>query len=147
MRLTVQHCVLARVVRQYGRPRSSDLLGVNYFFTVPADTEFPHPVSPLELFVRFHAQDSRPARIRVAIARSLPDGTDGAEDHRQRFDLPFPTQPALVIMDFGLKLLNVSLPGAGDYVVRVLRPVRAKWQPTAEWRTLASEYFRLEKAP
>jgi hypothetical protein len=56
-RLRVQHCLVNQTTRQYGQNPTSDLLGVDYFHTVPPDTEFPRTVGKLELFVRFFGTD------------------------------------------------------------------------------------------
>ncbi len=53
--LHVQYCVLTTVTRQYGSRPTSDLLGVDYYQTVPADTEFPRRLGTRVLFVRFVA--------------------------------------------------------------------------------------------
>ena len=55
-RLAVQQCVVCKTIRQFGPNPTTDLLGMDYFYTVPADTEFPQPGN-LELFVRFLGLD------------------------------------------------------------------------------------------
>jgi hypothetical protein len=140
-RLPVQHCVLARVVRQYGPHPTSDLLGVDYTLTAPADTEFPGFVGGVELFVR----NPRPAAVWVTITRLWPDGTDRAEVFRRRFDLSFPTHANPVMVDVGLKVPNLSLPGVSGYAVRIVRPTRRAVGRVS--KVYATEFFWVERGP
>jgi hypothetical protein len=75
-RLRVQHCVVNMTTRQYGPHPTSDLLGVDYFHTVPADTEFPRTLSKLELFVRFIGTGGVAGRIRVTVSHLDANGAD-----------------------------------------------------------------------
>ncbi len=67
-RLRVQHCVVNVTTRQYGPIPTSDILGVDYFHTVPADTEFPRTLGKLELFVRFFGTDGVSGSVRVTVS-------------------------------------------------------------------------------
>jgi hypothetical protein len=147
LRLTVQHCVLTRVVRQYGPHPTSDLLGVDYTLTAPADTEFPWSVGGAEVFVRYFVWNPRPVTVWVSVTRLNPDDTDGAQIYRKRYDLRFPPPPGRAMMDTGLKLRNLSFPGEGRYAIRILRPVKGRWQVGPNWRTLGVEYFLVERGP
>lgn len=144
-RLAVQHCVVNTTTRQYGPHPTSDLLGGDYFHTVPADTEFPR-AAKVELFVRFFGLNLPPVWVRVEVVYLNPDGTDRELVYRRRFDLPFTGEAGRVVMDRGFKLLNVRLPGEGEYAVRVLRRVRRRFAARAEWRVLAGEYFAVTRA-
>ncbi|MBX9582334.1 MAG: hypothetical protein K2X87_18680 [Gemmataceae bacterium] len=110
-RLHVLHCLVNSTTRQHGSPPTSDLLGVNYFRTVPADTEFPKLLPPFELFVRFAARRRISGRVWVVISSPRPDAGGRRVIYRQRFTLPVLTAPADVVYDKGLKLVGVTVPG------------------------------------
>lgn len=144
--LRVQHCIVNLTTRQYGPHPTSDLLGVDYFHTVPADTEFPRTLAKLELFVRFFGTGGVTGRVRVTVSYLNPDGTDRQLVYRKRFDLPATVMPGLVIMDRGFKLINVLVPGEGTYAVRVMRRVRRPWEARPGWRVLAADYIDIARA-
>lgn len=112
-RLRVQHCVVNMTTRQYGPNPTSDLLGVDYFHTVPADTEFPRTLSKLELFVRFFGNDGISGSVRVTVSRLAPDGTDRELVYRRSFDVTVAGVSGQVVLDRGFKLVNVLVPGEG----------------------------------
>lgn len=144
-RLRVLHCLVNSTTRQYGSPPSSDLLGVNYFRTVPADTEFPRRYGPLEVFVRFSAARRIGGRVRVVVSYLNPDGTDRQVIFRKAYTLPNLSDPAGVLLDQSFKLPNIDLPGEGVYVVRVVRRVRQGW--ASGRRVLGRDYFSITRGP
>ena len=143
--LRVLHCLVNSTTRQHGSPPTSDLLGVNYFRTVPADTEFPRRYGPLELFVRFSVARRMGGRVRVVVSYLNPDGSDRQVVYRKVFVLPSRTDPAGVLLDRAFKLANVELPGEGVYVVRVVRRVRQGW--ASRWRVLGRDHFSITRGP
>jgi hypothetical protein len=145
-RLRVQHCVVNMTTRQYGPNPTSDLLGVDYFHTVPADTEFPRTLSKLELFVRFFGTDGVAGRVRITVSYLFPDGTDRELVYRKSFDITVPGSSGAVVLDRGFKLINVLVPGEGTYAVRVTRRVRRPWEAKPGWRVLAVDYFHIARA-
>lgn len=145
-RVRVQHCILNATTRQYGPHPTSDLLGVDYFLTVPADTEFPKRLGKLELFVRFFGDDGITGRVRVTITRLYASGADRELVYRNRFDISTPVVGGLIVPDRSFKMMNVLLPGEGTYAVRVARGVRRPWEAKRGWRVLAVEYFHIARA-
>ena len=145
-RLRAQHCVVNMTTRQYGSHPTSDLLGVDYFHTVPADTEFPRTLGKLELFVRFFADNGIAGRVRVTVSRLHPNGTSRELVYRKRFDLAASNVGGSVVLDKGFKLINVLIPGEGTYVVRVTRRGRRSWETRARWRILAVDYLYIVRA-
>ena len=146
-RLRVQHCVLNMTTRQCGPHPTSDLLGVDYFRTVPADTEFPYTLGRVELFVRFFASNLAATRIRITVSWLNPDGTDRRTVYRRHHHLSPTNGPGWVVDDRGFKLLFVVCPGEGKYAVRVWRRSRRGWQTGPDWRLLATEYFSVTRGP
>lgn len=146
-RLRVLHCLVNRVTRQYPPGTSSDLLGVDYFRTVPADTEFPKVLAPFELFVRFYARGRIDGSVRVLISSPRPDAAGRRVIYRWRFALPTMTAPADVVYDKGLKLVGVTVPGPGTYTVRVVRRAGRGWDGRRRWRVLGTDYFQVVRAP
>jgi len=120
-RLRVLKCLLAQVVRQYGPRLTSDLLGVDYFYTVPADTEFPRRLGQLELFVRFWGDGPFTGRVRVTVTRLHPDGSDRDRVYWREFGLSVKRGAGPFVLDQGFKLRDVVVPGEALYAVRVLR--------------------------
>jgi hypothetical protein len=144
-RVRVQHCIVNATTRQYGPNPTSDLLGVDYFRTVPADTEFPKSLGKLELFVRFIGDNGVTGRVRITITRLSASGGDRELVYRNRFDISIPGISGRVVHDRSFKLINVLVPGEGTYAVRVLRGGRP-WEAKRGWRVLAVEYFHIARA-
>ncbi|MDY3555582.1 hypothetical protein R5W24_004725 [Gemmata sp. JC717] len=145
-RLRVQHCVVNMTTRQYGPNPTSDLLGIDYFHTVPADTEFPRTLAKLELFVRFFGTDGVSGRVRVTVSYLWPDGTDRELVYRRLFDVAVHDVTGPVVLDRGFKLINVLVPGEGTYAMRVTRRVRRPWEANSGWRVLAADYIQIARA-
>lgn len=140
-RLKVLACLLNRVTRQYGSCPTSDLLGVCYRYAVPPDTEFPHEVARLDLFVRFQPYRLGPTRVRVRIVRLDPDGSDMERVSAYSFVVPF--APTDAVRDHVFRLVSIRLPGPGVYAVRVGRRLRGWSGP--RWQTLGTDYFLVER--
>lgn len=133
--------------RQYGSHPTSDLLGVDYFYTVPADTEFPRMLGKLELFVRFFGTDLRPCRVLVTMKHMTPAGASGRLIYKKWFPVTPVGRPGFVVIDRAYKLQTILLPGVGVYVIRVLRRVRRPWKVKLDWQRLAIEYVAVVRAP
>lgn len=146
-RLRVLQCLVNRVTRQYPPDASSDLLGVNYFRFVPADTEFPKLLAPFELFVRFYAERRVGGTIWVFISSPPTVGGGPAIFYRRRHDLPTVTGPANVVYDRSFKLVGVTVPSLGTYTVRVVRAAGRGWDGRRRWRVLGTDYFEVVRTP
>lgn len=64
-RVRVKHCILATGVTKFGIPSTYNLLGVTYYWKVPADTEFPYVLSQADLFLRFYIQTGKLIQVRI----------------------------------------------------------------------------------
>ena len=65
-RVVVQHLVAKLTTRQYGPgQRVSNLLDVNYWREVPADTEFPRVFGRLDLCTRFYLKRAQSSSSRI----------------------------------------------------------------------------------
>lgn len=146
-RLRVLQCIVNRLTRQYPPDTTSDLLGVNYFRDVPADTEFPKLLPTYELFVRFHARRRIAGSVWVLISSPVTGESGGRVIYRWRFALPVVTAPIDVVYDKGLKLVGVSVPGPGTYTIRVVRRAGRGWDGRRRWRVLGTDYFQVVRAP
>lgn len=145
-RLVVQHCVVARTVRQYGGHPTSDLLGVDYIYAVPSDTEFPKSIPQLDLFVRFRTSDLlRPVRLLLTISYLDEYGDDKSEVFRREAIFEAPASPGEYVVPRGYRLTGWSAPGEGVYCVRVLRRTQRSWDNPTGWRVLKSEYFAITR--
>jgi hypothetical protein len=65
-RVSVHHFVASSITRQYGT-HTSDLLGVDYWYEVPPDTEFPRTIVRMDLFTRFYLQRAKPTEFFIQI--------------------------------------------------------------------------------
>ena len=144
--LRIQHCILNSVTRQYGSRPTSDLLGVNYIRGVPVDTEFPKYSPRFEVFVRFFAFKTRRRRIYVTITWLQPAGRNREVVYSQAFDLPPLGDTDGGYYDHSFKFVNVFIPGEGDYSIRFAQRVRRPWEVRARRKSLAIEYFRVQRA-
>ena len=145
-RLVVQHCILATTVRQYGSRPTSDLLGVDYFVPVPADTEFPRLAGRMELFLRFFSTGLRvPTRVMITVSHLDADHNELALIYRHRLELPGTSTPEPRVHDRTVKLANLSFPGTGLYCVRVLRRARRAWDYRRAWKIAKVEYFSVQR--
>ena len=139
-RLRVQHCILNDTTRQYGSHPTSDLLGVDYVHSLPADTEYPRFVPKLELFVRFVFQDRLCGTVRITMTELDDDGDDIRRIYARDFALPLIEDKGVLFIDRSFKLVNLMIPGDATYAIRVMRRSRqAPWMKPY-WKTLATEY-------
>jgi hypothetical protein len=141
-RLDVQVCLLSRVTRQYGPHPTSDLLGVDYTYTVPGYLEFPRRIPMTDLFVRFAVAEIGPTPIQIRVYRIDDDGSVMNRSSNFRFVVPF--SPTDRVREHVFRLPNIRLPGTGLYAVKVGRVVRHRWRGL-RWRTMATDYFLVER--
>lgn len=145
-RLRIQHCIISNITRQYGTHPTSDLLGVDYFHTVPAHKEFPYYVSGLELFVRFLGTRRIRGRIRITVSQIDDEGFGDPLDLRSTLFAPTAHSDGVLVLDKGFKLINMMIPEEGTFAVRVHRRIRPhSWSPP-EWRVLATEWICLSRS-
>jgi hypothetical protein len=122
-------------------------LGVNYFVVVPADTEFPHRLGQLELFVRLLSEDEMEGRVLVTISPIGLGADRPVVIFRKWAVVPTVVAPGPILVDTSFKLMNVVVPDVGTYAVRVLRRRRRRpWENKHGWRRLATEYFFVVRA-
>jgi hypothetical protein len=139
-RLEAHLVVLATTVTKY--PTVTNLLGIDYYHVVPADTEFPKRMDMLDVFVRFFHWGCRPETIAIEVW-SL---TDTAEDrtllHRTTKEVDFrPTEP---VHDCSFRLRDVQVPDVGLYAARVCRLTRSRLRGVY-WKKLREDYFRIRR--
>ena len=142
-RLNVQLCVVNATTHQYGPHPASNLLGVDFLREYSPDTEFPRTIGQFDVFVRFFVSNLGPSEIAVRVWHLNADGTNKERVNSYLFNVPF--QTGEVFRDRVFRLLNVHLPGEGDYAVRVCRKVRHRWKGE-RWRVMATDYFRVVKS-
>lgn len=145
-RLRVLKCLLARVVRRYGPTgATSDLLGVDYFPSVPADTEFPFLLGTFDLFVRFLTPGGISGRVLVTVVRLHTDDTDGDQVYWKWFPLPVVPGSGPLLLDTTFRLHTLVIPGEGQYVVRVSRTTRNRWSGDRRYRVLGLDEFVIRR--
>lgn len=142
-KLVVQHFVLTKFTRQYGRPLASDPHYVTGFQTVPACVEFPHPSGQTELFARFFATDLPPTRVKVTI--DWDGGSVSRRVYRAVGNVNVVPVVGTAVLDRTYKLIRLSYPGEGSYTIRLWGPHNS-WRGQ-RWRHLATEYFWVERSP
>jgi hypothetical protein len=142
--LRIQHCIANSVTRQYGPHPSSDLPGVDFIRTVPANTEFPKDLPQLELFVRCFAHRIRRCCLFFTITLLDPNGKDQQIVHRSDTLLTNLGMTVEECIDRGFKLRGIYLPREGLYCIRVWRRVRTDWSSGSQ--VLAKEFFQIVRA-
>lgn len=145
-RLRVQHCILSQTTRQYGANPTSDLLGVDYFHTIPADTEFPGRIPQIELFVRFFGYRESRGKVRISVWVLDVDGSERQNVFQMVYPLTGRAMPGWEILDRSFKLRGIDVPKLGTYSIAVeYRKRSSRWSPRS-WRRLATEFFYVERA-
>lgn len=141
-KVTVAFSALASVVRQYGPGPMSDLLGVEFCRTVPADTEFPKQIASMDLFVRFFVVTPGDAKFRVEIWQLSRTFEAVALVERYAFTRSF--LPGQRSSDVSFRLPHAEFPNAGDYSVVLKQRVRSGWRGKA-WRTMSQTFMELRR--
>jgi hypothetical protein len=141
-RVAVHHFVANLTTRQYGSHPTSDLLGVNYVHTVPADTEFPRWLPRVDLFARFYLRRAKPAEFLIRIVwSSAPTPLRPCERRYGPFTVPF--QASEVVHDHAFRLVNVRLDGLGWYAVILYR--RHRIAIGRRWVRLVETHWFVER--
>jgi hypothetical protein len=141
-RIAVHHFVTNLTTRQFGPHPTSDLLGVDYVYEVPPDTEFPRALARVDLFTRFYLWSAQPCEFFVRVwwldAPRKRSGRLAGE--YGPFFVNF--DPSAGVLDHVFRLVNVRLPGTGRYAVRLVR-YRGKW--AAKPKIYAQTHFNVER--
>src|SRR5690349_21358990 len=66
-RVSVHHFVMNATTTQSGPHPTSNLLGVDYWYDVPSDAEFPRVMGKVDLFTRFYLQQAKPTEFYVSV--------------------------------------------------------------------------------
>ena len=146
-RVAVHHFVANLTTRQYGPgQRTSDLLDVNYWREVPADTEFPRVFGRLDLFTRFYLTRARPVEYYV---RVWWEDTPRPRHERVGQYGPFPMhfRTDELVRDRVFRLQNVQLRGVGRHTVRLVRLRPASVWQRGRWAVVAETHFCVERGP
>lgn len=142
-RVRVHHFVANLTTRQYGSHPTSDLLGVDYWHEVPADTEFPRTIGRIDLFTRFYLVHARPVKFTVKIWwNDHPSGTPEPTGSYGPFLVNF--HPGTWVQDAALHLHMVRVQGAGRHSIELLRKRRRGWQ-AGELASVARTDFYVER--
>ncbi len=126
-RVSVHHFVANLTTTQSGPHPTSNLLGVDYWYDVPPDAEFPRTIGRMDLFTRFYLLRAKPVEffIRVlwldAPQRSRSEiGRFGPYTVGFKFDE--------TVHDHVFKVFNIRLQGAGRHTIRLLRMQNGGWR-------------------
>lgn len=147
-RVTVHHFVANKVTRQHGPGSSArDLLDVDYWRSVPGDTEFPKVFGRLDVFTRFYLSRAKPTDFLVKVWWE--------DNPRRRRELvgeygPFrvPFQPGDLVLDRVFRLYNLEFRGTGRHTIRLIRDRAANRSPLSRrWVTIAQTHFTVERTP
>jgi hypothetical protein len=141
-RLDVHYCVLNTLTRRYGPNQTSDLLGVEYQYRVPPDTEFPKLVFKMDLFTRFFLAGVGPTELAIRIIRHDADSEFLHVVNDYRFVVPF--DPAMRVYDHVFRLTQVRLTGTGQYTIQIGRQIRHRWRGL-RWRRIGTEFFEVTR--
>jgi hypothetical protein len=139
--ISVHHFVASLTIRQYGSSPTSDLLGVDYWFTYPSNVELPIRIGRIDLFTRFYLSNARSSLFSIEIWWNDPSGY--VRDRMGVFG-PFPMAftPGQTVADGAFRLNNVILSRHGVYTIRLLRRRRHRWQGE-KWSVVRETHFCL----
>jgi hypothetical protein len=141
--VAVHHFVANLTTRQYGSHPTSDLLGVDYTYDVPADTEFPRRLARIDLFTRFYLDRAGPTDFYVLVR-----WTDSPDDQRRRVGRYGPYtvafRPTDVVRDQVFRVQNIQLPGIGRYEILLLRRRSPDWKGR-KYGILKQTHFLVER--
>ncbi len=141
----VQHFILNRLSQRHGSSPAWNLLGVEYRYTVPADTEFPRVIARHDVFVRFVVRGSGSARFVLRVWwLDAPEGKRRLVYVSRRHRVAFTA--ASTVLDHPFRIANFDLPGEGRYAIRLYRHRKPNWQGRRE-EPLRTEYFTVARAP
>lgn len=142
--ITVHHFVANHTTRRYGAAqRSSDLLDVNYWYEVAADTEFPHNLGRMDVFTRFYLVQAKPTRYVLRVWWiDHPGGRPERIGRVGPFRVDF--RPDETVRDVCFHLRSIILRGSGRHRIDLLLPIRRGWE-TGRLIRLAQTHFRVER--
>ena len=143
-RVAVHHFVENETTRTYGvGNRTSDLLRVNYWHDVPADTEFPRSLMRMDLFTRFYLEKAKPCEFYLQVWwLDHPRETELEIAHSGPFRVDFQRDES--VRDVVFHLHMITLQGVGRHRVELLRERRSGWQ-TGDLVVIASTNFLVER--
>jgi hypothetical protein len=111
-RVSVHHFVANATTTQSGPHPTSNLLGVDYWYDVPADAEFPRVVGRMDFFTRFYLRRAKPTAFYVSVCwADAPDLGRRRPARHGPYVVNF--QPTDVVYDHSFRVVNIRLPGAG----------------------------------
>ncbi|MBA4065884.1 MAG: hypothetical protein C0501_19625 [Isosphaera sp.] len=143
-RVSVHHFVVSKLARNHGPGQTAwDLLDVDYWRTVPADTEFPKLFGQLDVFTRFYMEQARPTVFRVQVSWvDHPSGVPEVIGDYGPFRVDF--DPAETVRDVSFRLPMIRLQGVGRHTVELMRPVKSGWR-AGELVPIAHTHFFVER--
>lgn len=143
-RVRVHHFVANETTRTYGHGnRTSDLLRVNYWHEVPADTEFPRTLLRMDLFTRFYLHRANPCDFFLQVVwLDHPSGTQELLGHYGPFSVNFRRDETVRDVTFNLHLIRLQ--GVGRHRVELLRESKRGWQ-AGTLVAMAETYFLVER--
>lgn len=143
-KVAVHHFIVADVVRRYGQNPTSDLLGVNYWRTVPSSTEFPSRVSQIDLFTRFYLSGAGLTRFQIGVM--WLDESRGIRRLMGVYQFLVRFAPDERVRDHVFRLHSVRLEGVGVYRVRLRRRgLRDRYTRVKSWLFLADTHFEVRR--
>jgi hypothetical protein len=142
-RVSVHHFVGNLTTTQSGPHPTSNLLGVDYWYDVPADAEFPRVIGKLAFFTRFYLRRPTPTEFSVVVR-----WTDSPDPMRRRARWYGPYlvnfQPTDAVYDHAFRVVNIRLDGVGRYTVWLVSEKPPDWRGR-RFAALAKTHFCVEQ--
>lgn len=125
-RVAVHHFVANATTTQSGLHPTSNLLGVDYWHDVPADTEFPRRIARMDLFTRFYLAKAKLVVFFVWVLWvDPPKGKPRVLGRYGPESLAF--RPEETVRDHVFKVFNLQLKGVGRHRILLLREKPPGW--------------------
>ncbi|MCI0700512.1 MAG: hypothetical protein L0241_05465 [Planctomycetia bacterium] len=126
-RVRVHAFLAAATVSQSGSHPTSNLLGVDYWYEVPADAEFPRLIGRLDLFSRLYLERAKETEFFVSI-RWLDSPTKQGRQAVRFGPFRVNFQRHEVVRDHVFRVINIRLQGVGRYSIRLIREAQPNWR-------------------
>ena len=138
-RVSVHHFVANMTTTQSGPHPTSNLLGVDYWYDVPADAEFPRRIGRMDLFTRFYLTRARPVEFFVRVLwLDVPTGGPRIIGRYGPELMSF--RPDETVRDHVFKAVNLQVEGPGLHRILLLRERPANWRGR-RFAVLAETHF------
>ncbi|HEV3387025.1 MAG TPA: hypothetical protein VG097_19560 [Gemmata sp.] len=139
-KVSVHHFVANMTTSQSGAHPTSNLLGVDYWYDVPPDAEFPRTIAWMDLFTRFYLLKAKPVEFYIRVL--WQDAPERSRRKIARFG-PYMVgfKPDKTVHDHVFKIFNIRLQGVGRHTIQLLRRRYGSWERPRLTKLIETHFF------